>query len=505
MLLFLALAGCEPAADVVPLDPPPVRGPLPPLAWTSSPEGVEVTTIQVPYDHAHPEAGTFPMRIGRAKHRFNMNYKGVILMNFGGPGADGVGYLPWFGSILDSLRDDYDLVSFDVRGGGYAPDAEPLGCMDGELLDAVLDAYDGVGDETHIEAVGAAAKAWFDHCRDTNPKLVDHMGMNAWADDMDTIREALGVEKISYYGASAGTGLGLTYAERHPDRVDRFVLDSTLDAYGGAYGVYKSQLDGIPVVTQLWADWCAEDATCAVHDDPEGAIAEVLARSSSEDPLEVDGRPLTFGRAAYGIGANLYSEYAWSWLGELLAAAREGDGTLLMDSSDGYFGRYPNEDGEIAYSTMTGISNLVWCADNVNPTTAADIAAWTAADGAALGPMAKLGGFDLAWCLEVPPTDPVDHPATAAGTPPMLMLQSTPPPPGALDASAHHLPGRVWNPCGRGRHPLGRRWRADARGAGGRGGGRGRAAVADLPRRLDRGGPRDRGPHLRPVRRGAEL
>lgn len=426
MLFSLALLACGPAAEDVTLDVPEVPGPTAALRWAADCRGagVECTVLQMPYDHAHPELGTFPMTIARMRHRFNLDYKGAILMNFGGPGVDGTGYLPYFGPQFEPLRDSYDLVSFDVRGGGFGPDAEPLGCTDPELLDAVFDAYDGVSEEENVEAFGAAAKAWFDRCRETNPNLVDHMGMNAWADDMDVIREALGLEKISYYGASAGTGLGLTYAERHPERVDRFVLDSSLDAYGGAYGIYQGQLDGIQGASAAWAAWCAEDPACAVHDDPEGALAAVLDRAAT-DPLIAYDRPLNFGRAGYGFASNLYGPWAWSWAADALAAALDGDGTLLMDSFDGYWQRYPDEVGGITYGTQSLIANHVWCADNTNATTAADIAAWTVKDGAERGPLSKIGAFDLAWCLEVAPTDPVDHPATAAGTPAMLMLQST--------------------------------------------------------------------------------
>ena len=44
-------------------------------------------------------------------------------------------------------------------------------------------------------------------------------GTDTAADDMDTVRAALGEEQLSYLGFSYGTALGTAYAERYPDRV----------------------------------------------------------------------------------------------------------------------------------------------------------------------------------------------------------------------------------------------------------------------------------------------
>ena len=50
------------------------------------------------------------------------------------------------------------------------------------------------------------------------------------AEDIDAVREALGLERITLYGDSYGTYLAQAYAFRHPDALDALVLD-------GAYPV----------------------------------------------------------------------------------------------------------------------------------------------------------------------------------------------------------------------------------------------------------------------------
>ncbi len=55
------------------------------------------------------------------------------------------------------------------------------------------------------------------------------------ARDMDSIRAALGVPKISYFGYSYGTYLGQVYATLFPHHLRRMVLDSTVDPTGAWY------------------------------------------------------------------------------------------------------------------------------------------------------------------------------------------------------------------------------------------------------------------------------
>ena len=49
------------------------------------------------------------------------------------------------------------------------------------------------------------------------------------ARDMDSIRQALGVDQINYYGFSYGTYLGQVYATLFPGKMRRAVFDGTVD------------------------------------------------------------------------------------------------------------------------------------------------------------------------------------------------------------------------------------------------------------------------------------
>jgi pimeloyl-ACP methyl ester carboxylesterase len=66
-------------------------------------------------------------------------------------------------------------------------------------------------------------------CGLVTPDLIPYVGTVYVAHDMDFVRQALGLEKLSYLGYSYGSVLGGTYAALFPDKVGSMVLDGVLD------------------------------------------------------------------------------------------------------------------------------------------------------------------------------------------------------------------------------------------------------------------------------------
>ena len=53
-------------------------------------------------------------------------------------------------------------------------------------------------------------------------------GTRESAEDIESVRHALGVDRIALFGLSYGTKQTLAYAAAHPEHVDRLLLDSTV-------------------------------------------------------------------------------------------------------------------------------------------------------------------------------------------------------------------------------------------------------------------------------------
>jgi pimeloyl-ACP methyl ester carboxylesterase len=92
-------------------------------------------------------------------------------------------------------------------------------------------------------------------------------------EDIEAIRQALGVEKLTLFGISYGTKLALAYARAHPDHVERIALDSVLDPDDAdAFGREPYQS-----MAQTLAALCP--AHCrGVSADPAGDLARLADR-----------------------------------------------------------------------------------------------------------------------------------------------------------------------------------------------------------------------------------
>ena len=68
---------------------------------------------------------------------------------------------------------------------------------------------------------------------DPERPLLPYLSTQATAQDMDSLRRALGEEQLSYFGFSYGSELGATWATRFPETVRAAVLDGAANPNDG--------------------------------------------------------------------------------------------------------------------------------------------------------------------------------------------------------------------------------------------------------------------------------
>jgi pimeloyl-ACP methyl ester carboxylesterase len=197
-------------------------------------EGVpQCTTLSVPVNYAQPGGRHISLALDMVPATApKSRQQGVLLVNPGGPGGSG---LPLAAETAQGLSRgvaaEYDIVGFDPRGVGSSVPA--LSC-DRNFFSGVRPDY--------VPATAAAeqvlvnrAKTYAADCGRKYGWLLPYMTSANTARDMDSIRAAFGVSKISYYAFSYGTYMGQVYATLFPDRVRRMVLDSVVDPAGVWY------------------------------------------------------------------------------------------------------------------------------------------------------------------------------------------------------------------------------------------------------------------------------
>ncbi|QBS42069.1 alpha/beta hydrolase [Nocardia sp. CS682] len=182
-----------------------------PAGSVAAGHGVRCAVVEVPMNYAEPDGPTIQVTVSRIAATGER--RGVVFANPGGPGADG---LDFWGQRTDvfpaELTAHYDRIAVQPRGLRWAT---PLDCATGDDGPVSL----GGGDRNAIKKACDAAL----------PGYLDTITTENTARDMDAVRAALGLERISYLGTSYGTYLGAVYASLFPDRVERMVLDSNVN------------------------------------------------------------------------------------------------------------------------------------------------------------------------------------------------------------------------------------------------------------------------------------
>jgi len=215
LLLSTGLNACADQPPRPVADPTPVLSDAQPCVSTGS-VAFSCATLTVPLDHAGlhpgpPSAGQLTLQVAMAD---NANApRGVLIFLTGGPGQPGV---PFASSVANLLVEppvvrDYRLVLIDQRGTAA-----------GALLCPRLQQVMGSSDLTVPPAgvVAACAQA-------IGPGRQFFTTADTVA-DLDALRQALGVDKVSIDGVSYGTFVAERYAILHPDRISRLVLDSVV-------------------------------------------------------------------------------------------------------------------------------------------------------------------------------------------------------------------------------------------------------------------------------------
>jgi len=200
-------------------------GACPPLAAGATRNPREKCgTVTVPLDYRHPGGKTIRIEVSEIATAKPGHMRGYLLLNPGGPGLEGLDMPSTMAPALPaSVLNEYDLIGFDPRGVGHST---PMSCgLPASSINAVFPYPAANGS---IEQNVALARTVASDCARIGNELQYFTTANT-ARDMDRIRIALGVEKISYWGQSYGTYLGSVYTSLFPQHTDRMVLEGNVD------------------------------------------------------------------------------------------------------------------------------------------------------------------------------------------------------------------------------------------------------------------------------------
>ncbi|HMJ03715.1 MAG TPA: alpha/beta fold hydrolase, partial [Conexibacter sp.] len=228
--------------------------------------------VVVPLDRSGALAGSVSLRVRALSPARGAAATGTVLALAGGPGQAAVPLLEDFASVLAPGLRTRRLVTFDQRGTGGS----------GRLRCTALSARGSLA-----EVIGRCAS-------ELGPRRTTYTTATSVA-DIESVRAALGVERLILYGASYGTKVALLYAATYPQHVERLVLDSVVPPEG-IDPFQRATLASIPrVLRTLCAADCGFTRSAAAD---VAQLAHRLARSPLRGTaIDGSGRP---HRAAIG-------------------------------------------------------------------------------------------------------------------------------------------------------------------------------------------------------------
>ncbi|MBF6050672.1 alpha/beta fold hydrolase [Streptomyces eurocidicus] len=268
--------------------------------------------------------------------------RGTLLLIPGGPGGSGREWLAQQGAELrERTGGAYDIVSLDPRGVGGSAKADcRLSDDDRELTH--LRPWPGAGGDISENVTRARRVA--DACARNGGALLRSVSTANEVRDIDRFRQALGEEKLSAWGVSYGAYVGALYAQKHPERTDRWLLDSSGDPdptrleRSWSANMAMGAEDRFPD----FARWAADPARDKAHRvagreaDVRREFLAVAARLDARPREFRDGHfPLTGNRLRQALQQALYGkgtdkDGTFTALSALIVAARDTTGPLTV-------------------------------------------------------------------------------------------------------------------------------------------------------------------------------
>ena len=227
-----------------------------------------------------------------------------IVFLAGGPGGSGIatarGQLPLF----TAMREFGDVIALDQRGSGLSNSTPE--CMSNRRIPVNAPFDFGVFVAESEAAATECATFW-------RQQGVDVAAYNAVesAHDLDDLRRALGADKITLWGISYGSRLGLTALRELPGRIDRAILASVEPPHVTIK--LPASLDAQLVRLQAIID--ADPAAAKTYPDI-AALMRRVARTLDQRPLPVELPDGKGGAVSFSLSGSELRMLAGGGLGD---------------------------------------------------------------------------------------------------------------------------------------------------------------------------------------------
>ena len=271
------------------------------IEWTQVRPGFEEAYLDVPIDYADPGGAWSGSTCCDVSPMIPTGRVGSLLVNPGGPGFGGTDFVNYADQFFDvEVLNAFDIVGFDPRGTGLSEPA--IDCIDDyDHFYAGTDITPD--DDAERQQIIDLAEEFADACVTNNAEMIQFVGTNNAARDIDSIRRALGEEEISYVRLRLRSRTRRRVGDDVPDHCARrrVRLGASIPTPTQLQQSLQ-QAEGFENALTTYLAQCSADPGCAFHNDgdAEGAFDELMLQLDATPIPSIEGRPdVTRGVALY--------------------------------------------------------------------------------------------------------------------------------------------------------------------------------------------------------------
>jgi len=302
----------------------------------------QCASLKVPLDYANPAVGTTTLEAMKYT-KSGATPSDTLFFNDGGPWDVETRDLPIYIAYLDpGILARYAIVTFDPRGVGQSSGLSCQTALDGSIANA--DAMSTQG----VEALVQQYRQKWVTCASQYHDFQNSVGTNNTVQDVDFLKQGLGVDKISFLAYSYGTQLGSLYLSSYPSHVESVVLDSVVmpsrdfrklamdhgAAYEDTLNNFFAQCDANPACPIYPHSQKAYDQamkTLSAHNVPTGVSTYTMPLTLTGFLTAVEDSLLWTNSDARSVNSQMFEPDMWANdLAQGVADINKNDGTVMM-------------------------------------------------------------------------------------------------------------------------------------------------------------------------------
>lgn len=281
----------------------------------------------VPIDPGQPGLG--PTRVGLTRVTTPGAPSGrPPLLVVGDTGTDGSAQqaVALAGQVSDQVLATYQVIGVDRRGSG----ANLLDCAPPEARAALVDANPDRTDEAGLTALLDRSRSIVQDCYLLLSGAVSSYRAAVTADDVETARRQLGVQRLNAVGVGDGADAVAAWATAHPGSVGRVVLDGPSDPTQDDPARTEAATRAAETTFDQFATACRAGPACPLGPDPRATVSALVQRVAARPLPTPDGDRVTAGAVLRAVRSGLAEPRRWPQLTTALATAGGGNPAGLL-------------------------------------------------------------------------------------------------------------------------------------------------------------------------------